>query len=230
MEQSFEGFGNDLTDSKTVILCDSSSVLWMPHEFIGTEATTKIFIYSEHSTATRIMLATNKWSIVFCMNGTVGSRNWSVFASMLRHMLSPILIVIAPDVNVPSTLAQHIIPIKNVTMLIYRWIAEPSNIGLPISAVFFPLAVNASNIISAHRAIFNNIHLRINEPNLVALVQETRSQGLCIVSNVFDNSSLSIGWYRLSDSESIVSSEKRIHLGQWLSAISGAILKFMESN
>jgi len=218
-----EGFGCDIKGSVSMIICEnSSSALWIPHEFIGAEMTTTVFLYGEHSDGTRGLLACEPWSIIMCMAGAAGSRNWSLLATMIKHMVGPVMLVVAPDVSVPAALVPHIS--EGTTMLVYRWMAEVGNLPMTVSSVFFPLTVQVNQIVGIQRAVWRGMPLRTSEQNLTFIVQETRPQGLCLVASTLEGAVVNLAWYKVKDSNSIVVDVHKNALGLWLSAISERIL------
>lgn len=221
-----EGFSGNIKDTVSIIFCDSASNMWMPHEFINGDIVTRILLYSEHSPATRGLLATEQWSMTMCMTGVAGTKNWSILASMCRHMIQPLLIVVAPDVTVPLTFMGHIG--SETTMLVYRWISDLGNIGVPASSVFFPIQIQANQIIMAQRSLWKGMSLRTSDVNLPLIVQETRPQGLCLVSSVVENGIVTISWYRPHDSDILVVKERRDSLAMWLTAISERIVSLLK--
>jgi hypothetical protein len=60
------------------------------------------------------------------------------------------------------------------------------------------------------------------------VVQETRPQGLCLVSTVLEDEVVSLSWYRQLDSDQLVVDERRNLLALWLGAISERIIQLMK--
>lgn len=223
-----EGFYGNIKDTISVIFCDSANNMWIPHEFInGGEMITKIFLFGEHSHATRGIIATEQWSMIMCMSGVAGHKNWSILASMCKHMVSPLLIVVAPDVAVPLTFLTHMG--NETTMLVYRWLSDLGNIGVPAQSIFYPLQIQSTQIIIAQRSMWKGMPLRTSDANLPLIVQETRPQGLCLVSSVLDGGVVTISWYRPKDSDLIVVKERQDSLGMWLSVISDRIVSLLKN-
>jgi hypothetical protein len=223
-----EGFYGNIKDTVSVIFCDSSSSMWIPHEFINSgEITTKVFLFGEHSNATRSVIASEPWSMIMCMNGIAGQKNWSILASMCKHMVPPLLIVITPDVTVPISFLSYIG--NETTMLVYRWLSDLGNIGVPAHSIFFPLQIQASQISAAQRSMWKGMPLRTSDGNLPLIVQETRPQGLCLVCSVLNGGIVTISWYRPKDSDLIVIKERQDSLAMWLSVISDRIVTLLKN-
>ena len=60
-ELQLEGFGSDITNTCSLVLCENATDLWIPYEFIGSEATTRILLVGEHSSGTRGLVAGENW-------------------------------------------------------------------------------------------------------------------------------------------------------------------------
>jgi hypothetical protein len=220
-----EGFNGNIKDSISIIFCDNASNMWLPHEFMNTnELLTKILLYNEHSPATRSVLATEAWSMTMCMNGA--NKNWSILASMCRHMIPSLLIVVAPDVTVPLSFIGHM-PTET-TMLVYRWLSDINNIGVPAHTIFYPLQIQASQIIVAQRSMWKGMPLRTGDVNLPLIVQETRPQSLCLVSSILDGGIVTISWYRPKDSDTLVLKERQNSLALWLSVITDRVVGLLK--
>jgi len=222
-----EGFGSDIKNSVSLVLCDSVTQLWLPYEFMSCEPATRLFLYGEHTAGTRGLIAAEGWSMSLCMIGPVGARSWSLLASMMRHMVGPVLLVVAPDVMIPAAFLPHIG--GNTTTVVFRWLSEVSTLGgLPVTSVFFPLAIQATQITAVQRALWKGKALRTSDTNLNLVVQETRPQGLCLVSTVLEDEVVSLSWYRQLDSDQLVVDERRNLLALWLGAISERIIQLMK--
>lgn len=222
-----EGFGSDIKNTVSLVLCDSATQLWLPYEFMSCQPATRVFLYGEHSAGTRGLIAAEGWSLALCMVGPVGVRSWSLLASMMRHMLSPVLLVVAPDVVIPAAFAQHIG--GETTVVVFRWLSEPPTMnGLAVSSVFFPLAIQATQITAVQRALWKGKALRTSDTNLNLVVQETRPQGLCLVSTVLEDEVVTLSWYRQLDSDQMVLDERRHLLSLWLGAISERIIGLLK--
>jgi hypothetical protein len=221
-----EGFAGNIKDSVSIIFCDNASSMWVPHEFINGEIVTRIFLYSEHSPGTRALLVTEPWSMILCMSGQAGVKNWSILASMCKHMIPSLLIVVAPDVTVPLAFMGHLS--SETTMLVYRWISDLGNIGVPASTVFFPLQIQAGQIVIAQRSLWKGMPLRTGDINLPLIVQETRPQGLCLVSSIVEGGIVNVSWYRPRDSDILVAKERQDSLAMWLSVISDRVVSLLK--
>ena len=221
-----EGFSSNIKDSVSIVFCDNASHMWIPHEFINGEIVTRILLYGEHTPGTRGIIATDTWTMVLCMIGIANHKNWSILASMCRHMVTPILIVVAPDITVPLAFMGHIG--SETTMLVYRWLSDINNIGVPASTVFFPLQIQAGQIVTAQRILWKGMPLRTGDVNLQMIVQETRPQGLSLVSSIVEGGIVNISWYRPGDSDSIVIKERQESLVTWLSAISDRVVSILK--
>jgi hypothetical protein len=146
---------------------------------------------------------------------------------MVRHMVPSILIVIAPDVTVPLTFMPHMG--ESTTMLVYRWLSDIGNIGVPAQSIYFPLQIQASQIVIAQRSMWKGMPLRTGDVNLPLIVQETRPQGLCLVSSIIDGGVVTVSWYRPKDSDNLVMKERRDSLAMWLNVISDRIVMFLKN-
>ena len=217
-----EGFGSDIQNTTVLVMCDATSGLWLPYEFIGCDIITRVFLCGEESAATRGLIACEPWTIVFKMTGVAGARNWSLLASMIKHMLRPMLLVIAPDVSVPTAFMPHIG--DGITTVIYRWLSEASTININATTVFFPQTVQSSQIIGVQRAIWRGLALRVSDTNLPSIIQETRPQGLGLASSILDGNIVSLSWYRTKDSDDMVEALRRNALSAWLGAITDRIV------
>lgn len=215
-----EGFNGNITNSISVIFCESSASMWIPHEFLNSGMVTRVLLYGEHSQATRACLATEPWSLVMCMAGS--SKNWSILASMCKHMESPVLIAVAPDITIPSAFLAHLG--IDTTLLVYRWLSDLGNIGITAHSIFFPMQIQASQIVVAQRSVWKGKALRMSDNNLPLVVQETRPQGLCLVSSVLDEGIVTISWYRPKDSDAVVLKDQRNMLAHWFAVISERIV------
>ena len=220
-----EGFSGSIKDSVSIIFCDTAAHMFVPYEFINGDVNTRILLFSEHSAATRALIATETWSMTMCMGGS--SKNWSILASMLRHMVAPILLVVAPDVTVPLSFMGHIG--AETTMLVYRWLSDLGNIGVPAQSIFFPVNIQATQIVAAQRSMWKGMPLRTSDANLPLIVQETRPQGLCLVSSIVDGGVVTVSWYRTIDSDSIVAKERQHSVAMWLSAVSDRATAFLKA-
>ena len=156
------------------------------------------------------------------MTGTVGTRTWSLLASMMPHMLKPCLLVISPDVSIPAAFIPHM----TGTVIVFRWLSE-INAGIRFSSVFFPIGIQAAQITVCQRAIWKGMALRTSDTNLSLVVQETRPQGLCLVSSILDEGIVTLSWYRMKDSDQLYIDERRNLLALWLGAISDRIIQIM---
>jgi len=221
-----EGFSSNIKDSVSIIFCDNASNMWLPHEFINGEIVTRILLYGEHTPGSRGLIASESWTLTMCMIGLSGNKNWSILASMCRHMIAPLLIVVAPDVTVPLAFMGHIG--SETTMLVYRWISDINNIGVPASSVFFPLQIQAAQIMTAQRSLWKGMPLRTGDVNLPMIVQETRPQGLSLVSSIVDGGIVNISWYRPGDSDSLVLKERQASLSMWLSAVGDRVVAILK--
>lgn len=223
-----EGFGSDIANTTSIILCDgtNNSELWIPYEFLSVEPVTRVLLIGEHSSGTRGLIAAEKWSMILDMTGQAGSRNWSILASTMKHFVAPILIVVAPDVAIPAALAAHMG--NNTTLIVYRWLSETDGLSINASSVFFPLSVQSGQIVSVQRAIWRGMALRTSDTNLGVIVQETRPQGLCLVSSVLEGGVVTLSWYRTKDSNDMVSNGRKDSLSSWLSAISDRIVAILK--
>ena len=223
-----EGFGSDIANSTSIILCDGtvSSDLWLPYEFLSIEPTTRILLIGQHSSGTRGLIAGEKWSMILDMTGVAGSRNWSILASVMKHLIGPTFIVVAPDVAIPAAFSAHIN--DKITLIVYRWLSESDSIGFNASTVFFPLSVHSGQIVSVQRAIWRGNALRTSDTNLGLIVQETRPQGLSLVSSVLESGVVTLSWYRTKDSNDMVYGLRKDSLSGWLSAISDKIVAILK--
>ena len=219
-----EGFSGSIKDGVSIIFCDTAAHMFIPYEFINGELATRILLFSEHSMATRALIATEPWSMTMCMSGS--TKNWSILASMLRHMSAPILLAVAPDVTVPLTFMAHMG--SETTMLVYRWLSDLGSIGVPAQSIFYPVNIQAAQIVAAQRSMWKGMPLRTSDANLPLIVQETRPQGLCLVSSIVDGGVVTVSWYRAIDSDSIMVKDRQHSVALWLSAVSdraSALLK-----
>lgn len=221
-----EGFGSDISNRTSIILCDVGTELWLPYEFLSVDPVTRILLFGEHGAGTRGLIAGEKWSMVFDMTGVAGSRNWSILASIMKYLIGPVMIVIAPDINIPASFFGYIG--NNITLLVFRWLSECDSISINASSVFFPLSVQSAQIISLQRSIWRGMALRTNDTNLAPIVQETRPQGLCLVSSVLESGIVTLSWYRTKDSNDMVLMGRQNSLAMWLNAISDRIVKILK--
>lgn len=225
-ELQIEGFGHDIAGSTSVVYCDNASLLWIPYEFIGGGSQSqgsRVLLHGEHSSGSRGLIAAEKWSMIFDMSGGgTGARNWSILASMMRHMLTPITLVVTPDVVVPAAFVGHC---RGATLIVFRWLTDLANpSGLTAGSLFFPLNMTAAQITSAQRAFWKGMPLRTSDNNLGLVLNETRPQGLHLVSSVLESGVVSLAWYRMSDSDELVADLRRDSLASWLGAISDRII------
>jgi hypothetical protein len=205
------------------VLCENATDLWIPYEFIGSEAITRILLVGEHSSGTRGLVAGENWTMILSMLGVAGARNWSFIASLRRHMVEPVLVVVAPDVVIP----QSVIPTLDMTLIVFRWISEINSINLPAKSIFFPLNVQASQIVGCQRAIWKGMPMRTSDNNLSLVIQETRPQGLCLVSSVLDGGVVSLSWYRLKDSDDMMGRVRQNSITLWLGAVSDRVISIL---
>ena len=220
-----EGFGSDISRSCSVVLCDNASDLWIPYEFISNDPSTRILLVGEHSTGTRALIAGESWTMILSTIGLTGSRNWSLLASLRKHLIEPIIIVVAPDVVIPAS----VVPIlEGCTLIVFRWISETSAISINASTVFFPLNVQASHIVTAQRALWRGMPLRTSDTNLSLILQETRPQGLHLVSSMLEGGVVSLSWYRPKDSNDMILAARQDSLAMWLGAISDRIIDLLK--
>ena len=220
-----EGFGSDIKNTISLILCESH--LWLPYEFLSDTPNTRLFLYGEQTIGTRSLIASEDWSLTMCMSGQVGTRSWSLLASMMKHMITPILLVIAPDVAMPPMFLQHIG--HSTTTFLYRYVADAvSEAHLPISTVFYPPTVHVGHITAVQRWIWKGSPLRTSDVNLTPILQMTKPKGLCLVSSILENEIVTLSWYTMSDSDQLCIGERRHSLALWLQAISDGILRIMK--
>lgn len=220
-----EGFGSDIGRSCSIVFCDNASELWLPYEFISNDLVTRILLVGEHSSGTRGLIASDKWTMILSMLGDGGSRNWSLLASMRKHLIEPVLIVVSPDVAVPAA----VIPIlQGCTLIVYRWISEAGSVGLNASSIFFPLSVQATQIVLAQRSLWRGMALRTSDTNLNLILQETRPQGLHLVSSILDSGVVSLSWYRPKDSNDMMLLQRQDSLSMWLGAISDRVIQLLK--
>jgi len=220
-----EGFGSDISKTCSVVLCDSSSELFIPYEFISIETCTRILLVGEHSAGTRGLVAGENWSMILSTVGAAGARNWSLLASLRKHLIEPILIVIAPDVSIPAAIGPIL---EGTTLILFRWASEAGSIGFNASSVFFPLNAQPSQIVLAQRALWRGMALRTSDSNLNLIIQETRPQGLHLVSSMLEGGVVTISWYRPKDSNDMVLSGRQDSLAMWLGAISDRIIGLLK--
>jgi hypothetical protein len=223
-----EGFGSDIINSTSIIFCESGPnfELWLPYEFFSSEPVTRILLIGEHSSGTRGLVASEKWTMILDMTSVSGAKNWSILASIVKHLIGPVMIVVAPDVAIPAALGQHMS--NNITLIVYKWLSEIDNFVFNASTVFFPISVQSGHIVSVQRAIWRGMALRTSDTNLGAIIQETRPQGLCLVSSVLDGGVVSLAWYRTKDSNDMVKTGRQDFLSAWLSAISDRVVKLLK--
>ena len=220
-----EGFGSDISRTCSLVLCDNASDLWIPYEFIGTEAVTRILLVGDHSSGTRGLIASESWTMILSMTGGAGSRNWSFLATMRKHLLEPIMIVVCPDVALPAA----IMPIlEGATLIVFRWISEVKTLGVNASSIFFPISVQATQIVLAQRALWRGMALRTSDTNLSLILNEIRPQGLFLVSSILDGGIVSLAWYRPKDSNDMVLVQRQDSLSMWLGAISDRVVKLLK--
>ena len=164
--------------------------------------------------------------MTMCMNGPVGSRSWSLLASLMRHLIGPVFLVIAPDVVVPAGFVPHI---GQSTVILFRFLSETIVLPLRVSTAFFPVGVQASHIMAVQRSLWKGMGLRTNDTNLALVVQETRPQGLGLVSSILEEGIVTLSWYRAGDSDSLVLVERRNMLALWLGAISERVIQLLKN-
>jgi hypothetical protein len=222
-ELQLEGFGSDIKNTCSLVLCENASDLWIPYEFIGCEPLTRILLVGEHSSGTRGLIASESWTMILSMLGPTGSRNWSFIASLRKHMLEPVLIVVAPDVVVPAS----IVPILDMTLIVFRWLSEATSISLNAKSIFFPLNIQSSQIVAAQRAVWRGMALRTSDTNVSLITQETRPQGLCLVASVLEGGVVSLFWYRMKDSDNIMVKERQNSITMWLGAVSDRVISIL---
>lgn len=222
-ELQLEGFGSDITNTCSLVLCENATDLWIPYEFIGSEATTRILLVGEHSSGTRGLVAGENWTMILSMLGSAGARNWSFIASLRRHMVEPVLVVVAPDVMIP----QSVLPSLDMTLIVFRWISEAGSINIPAKSIFFPLNVQGSQIIGCQRAVWRGMPMRTSDNNLSLVIQETRPQGLCLVSSILDGGVVSLSWYRLKDSDDMMGRIRQNSITLWLGAVSDRVISIL---
>ena len=226
-DYQLEGFGSDIQNNVSVVMCDGGAGgLWLPYEFIGGDVVTRVFLCGEESAGTRGLVAGEPWSIVFHMTGTAGARNWSLLASMIKHMLRPMLLVVAPDVGLPAAFLPHVG--EGVTIVVYRWLSEAAAVNVQATTVFFPPTVQSSHIIGVQRALWRGLGLRVSDTNLPLILQETRPQGLGLASTVLEGNIVSLAWYRMKDSDEMVEGLRRNALSAWLGAISDRVIGLLK--
>jgi hypothetical protein len=144
---------------------------------------------------------------------------------MRKHLLEPILIVVGPDVLMPAA----IMPIlEGTTLIVHRWISEVNTLSVNASSIFFPISVQASQIVLAQRALWRGMALRTSDTNLPLILNETRPQGLQLVSSVLDGGIVSLAWYRSKDSNDMIQIQRQDSLSMWLGSISDRIVKLLK--
>ena len=224
-ELQLEGFGYDIKNTVSVVLCTDTG-LWLPYEFIDMEPMTRIFLYGEHSAGTRALLAAEGWTMALCMTGQTAARLWSILASMMRHLIGPVLLVLAPDVMMPAGFVPHI---GQTTVVMFRFISESMTVPVHVGTVFYPVGIQAGQIVAIQRSLWKGMALRTSDTNLGLIVQETRPQGLGLVSSVLEGGVVTLSWYRPMDSDALVIAERRNSLALWLGAISERIILLLKS-
>lgn len=225
-ELQLEGFGCDITNSCSLVLCGAASDLWIPYEFIGSEPTTRILLVGEHSSGTRGLIASEGWTMILSMLGPTGSRNWSFIASLRRHMIEPVLVVVAPDVVIPPS----VVPLLDMTLVVFRWVSEVASITLNAKSIFFPLNVQGSQIVAAQRAVWRGMPMRTSDSNVSLVTQETRPQGLCLVTSVLEGGVVSLSWYRMKDSDDLMRKERQSSITMWLGAVSDRVISILRGS
>lgn len=226
-----EGFGSDIKNTISMVLCESATHLWLPYEFLSDSPATRIFLYGEQSAGTRGLIAAESWNITMCMTGAVGGRSWSLLASMMKHMIAPVLLVIAPDVSVPPAFLQHVG--VNTTTILFRYLAEVGSFAnetpIGVRSVFFPINAQAGHITAVQRWLWKGMPLRTSDTNLVPILQMTKPKGLCLVSSVLENEIATLSWYIMNDSDQLVLGERRNSLALWLSAVSESVVSLLKN-
>jgi hypothetical protein len=225
-ELQLEGFGYDIKNTVSIVLCESASSLWLPYEFIDMEPVTRVFLYGEHSAGTRSLLAAENWTMALCMAGSSMARTWSILASMMRHLVGPVFLVMAPDVLMPAGFVPHI---GQCTVIMFRFISESITVPVHVGTVFYPVGIQAGQIVALQRNLWKSMALRTSDTNLGLIVQETRPQGLGLVSSVLEGGVVTLSWYRPLDSDALVLVERRNLLALWLGAISERIIMLLKS-
>jgi hypothetical protein len=221
-----EAFGSDISNTTSLILCDTGTELWLPYEFLPVNPVTRILLIGEHGAGTRGLVAGEKWTTIFDMTGVAGSKNWSILASIMKHLIGPVLVVITPDIAIPASFFGYIG--NNVSLIVYRWLSECENLTINASTIFFPLSIQHTHIIGVQRAIWRGMGLRTSDANLAAIIQETRPQGLCLASSILESGIVSLSWYRTKDSNDLVLAERQNSLAMWLNAISNRVVKILQ--
>jgi hypothetical protein len=95
--------------------------------------------------------------------------------------------------------------------------------------VFYPLQIQAAQIVIAQRSLWKGMPLRTGDVNLPLIVQETRPQGLCLVSSMLDGGVITVSWYRPKDSDTLVKKERQDSLALWLSVISDRVVGLLKN-
>lgn len=224
-EDEIQGFGSDIAGTVSVVYCDTPNKLWIPYEFIGVEPATRLLIIGEHNSGTRGLVATEKWTAVFDMTNQGGGRMWSVLASTMKHMVGPMLVVISPDLTVPAAFFQFC---AGATVIVFRWLTDTNPAGGAVKSLFFPLNATASHIINSQRAHWKGSGLRTPDSNLAYVLNETKPQGLHLVSSIIEHGTVVLGWYRPKDSDDILVADRRDLAASWLGAVSDLIIDFMK--
>ena len=224
-DDEIQGFGSDIAGTVSIVYCDTPNKLWIPYEFIGDEPATRLLLVGEHNSGTRALVASEKWTAVFDMNGAGGARMWSVLASTMKHMIGPMLIVVAADLSIPPAFFQFA---GAATIIVFRWETDTNPVAAQVKSLFFPLRVTAGHIINSQRAYWKGNGLRTPDTNLAYVLNETKPQGLHLVSSVIENGTVALGWYRPKDSDDIVVVDRRDSAASWLGAISDLIIDFMK--
>jgi len=225
-ELQIEGFGHDIAGTTSVIYSDNAGVLWLPYEFIGGGGGTRILLHGTQSSGCRGLIAAERWTMILDMTGAGGGRNWSILASIMRHLLGPIVVVVTPDVVIPTGFVTHS---KGITLIVFRWITDVGNpSGLVVGSLFFPLNMSVAGIVAAQRGFWKGMPLRTSDSNLGLVLNETRPQGLHLVSSVLESGVVGLAWYRPRDSDDLVAAGRRDSLAAWLGAISDRIIGLMK--
>jgi hypothetical protein len=162
------------------------------------------------------------------MTGAAGARNWSLLASMMRHLMGPVLLVITPDVVIPTAFVGHI---GRATTVLFRWMSDLANqSGFSVSNLFFPLNIQAGQVVGAQRSFWRGMPLRTSDSNLGLVLNETRPQGLHVVSSIMEGGVVTLAWYRPRDSDDLLVSTRRDSLAAWLGAISDRVINLIKGD
>jgi hypothetical protein len=226
-ELQIEGFGNDITGTVAVVYCDTATGLWIPYEFMQQRVGgSRVLIHGELGAGSRGLIAAERWTQIFDVTGTCGARNWSILASVIPHLIGPVLLVITPEVVLPAAFIPYC---KATTTVLFRWITDTANpSGVGARSLFFPLNVSANQIVAAQRSFWKGMPLRTGDSNLSLVLNETRGQGLHLVSSVFETGVVTLAWYRPHDSDELVAAGRRDSVAAWLGAISDRVIGLMK--